>query len=442
MIYIIIIFIILLLAITIRKYNHKEHLTTLSNEAIQDLASMYNGETLNVQNLCINKGETINCLTSDTIHKLNLLSQSGGIRNYNMFNPNECLIYQNIYDAKNANVIAKLGNPAGYNDTSWSGTNLWYGFNLISYGKSDPDGNGMQVTVPLPPSGGSFAKYSVVWLRFLNDRWTTIKVYYDDNEIIGFFGTGKRSLNSYSPDGALFDGTQTNNGEYSACVWFPIPIPLINTGQKKNIINIISKDGTGQTYGENNVSGIAFSTNPWNLAMNSAFAYFYGFNDIPGSMLYNMPIQLASQMQTGPTLTLASMGSNGINNAGQDSNGSHNADEWGTIIPGFTGGSIFNVPIVYNGKDKLLYIIGGNEPFDDFSVITVKVNNTPIERFRTIYNNPFAIHFNSKPNQRFIAALIPASVLTYVNAKVIQVNITTSPFARLIHFREIGTIDA
>ena len=463
MIYIIIIFIILLLAITIRKYNYKEHLTTLSNEAIQDLASMYNGETLNVQNLCVNKGETINCLTSDTIHKLNAMTQSGGIRNSNMFNSNECLVYQNIFDAKNANanVIAKLGSPSGYDDTTY--VNQTSGYKKINYGNGDQDGNGMKITVPSPPSGSSFATYTVVWLRFLNDRYNYIKVIYDDGELAGFFGTGYRNLNTYSPDGGVYDGM------FPYDVWFPIPVPLINTGTKKNFINIINKIPSGATTLGGWISGIAFSTNPWNLAMNSGMAYWVGLNDL---MSWNSMYPDQGSNNSDTTLPTTN-GSNGIeysnyNNPGSNGysyqlanyagTGTSRADGVGSYLTTnktrtglyddqyfeFKKSATFNVPIIISGNDKLLYIINHNDNWNSVSFSTVFVNGTQIESFRTTYQNPFAVHFNSKPFQRFIAARIPKSILTNTVSKVIQVKITSNndTGAYMGGFREIGTMDA
>jgi len=70
----------------------------------------------------------------------------------------------------------------------------------------------------------------------------------------------------------------------------------------------------------------------------------------------------------------------------------------------------------------------------------IKVNGTPIERFRTTYNNPFAVHFNSKFYTRYLAALIPNSLIPK-EATFIKVEIDMRQQDANINYREMGTHD-
>jgi len=68
------------------------------------------------------------------------------------------------------------------------------------------------------------------------------------------------------------------------------------------------------------------------------------------------------------------------------------------------------------------------------------VNNQPIERFRTSYQNPFAVHYNSKIYQRYLAAKIPKELIN-VDDKFINLKVDMSRSNAAIHFRELGTHD-
>ena len=73
---------------------------------------------------------------------------------------------------------------------------------------------------------------------------------------------------------------------------------------------------------------------------------------------------------------------------------------------------------------------------------SVTVNSKPVERFRTSYNNPFpfAVRFNSKLYDRYMALFIPSSLIPngalFINA---QVDMRSSD--NHIFIREIGTHD-
>jgi hypothetical protein len=56
------------------------------------------------------------------------------------------------------------------------------------------------------------------------------------------------------------------------------------------------------------------------------------------------------------------------------------------------------------------------------------------------YDNPFARHWNSKVNARYIAARIPSSLIPQ-DARFLDVKIDMSKQNMSIKFREIGTHD-
>jgi hypothetical protein len=98
------------------------------------------------------------------------------------------------------------------------------------------------------------------------------------------------------------------------------------------------------------------------------------------------------------------------------------------------------VPVLSNGKDKILYIVEYNNNWTGSMHGSVRVNNKEVERFRTTFWNPFAAHFNGKLYDRYLATYVPASLIPS-HAKFITVTIDMTQSNNHIHFREIGTHD-
>ena len=126
---------------------------------------------------------------------------------------------------------------------------------------------------------------------------------------------------------------------------------------------------------------------------------------------------------------------------------------------------ITKLPIINNGKDKLLYLnivnninninIAGVyickvdpgtlsstasfEITDSYNTLVTNNNVQKIDNFVTSYDNPFARFFNSHINNRYISTIIPANIITnnfiYV---ILQSQITTGTS---LSIREIGTHD-
>jgi hypothetical protein len=153
------------------------------------------------------------------------------------------------------------------------------------------------------------------------------------------------------------------------------------------------------------ISGLGFSSNPWNHAYNSAVAYHWNMN--------------------GGTALPWDGGNENWNN-----------DIIVRIPPGV---NILTVPVVPSGVDKLFYIVEHNNNWDGFVLKSISVEDKKIERFRTTWDNPLARHHNSKIYSRFIAARIPASFVAGKN--FIKITIDTTGSNHSIYIREAGTVD-
>ncbi len=90
--------------------------------------------------------------------------------------------------------------------------------------------------------------------------------------------------------------------------------------------------------------------------------------------------------------------------------------------------STIYVPVAPSSNDKLLYIVEYSDFMIRDHITNVYVQDILIERFRTTYTIPFAVHFNSKISNRYIAARILAPLLP-ANALFIKVTVDcTQPF--------------
>ncbi len=294
----------------------------------------------------------------------------------------ESKIYDNIFQAMDNGVIKKIGSPNGWNDQSHK-TNPWNSKLMLNIGTgAQSNGNGLQVNVP--------KDYNVLWLRCSNHVWGAFRLKYSDGnkEDLGKFACGHRNLNGISPDGAAPDSYNTVHR------WAPIRIT------RAGVLDVYS-DINSDSW----ISGIAFGKNLWNHAVNSAIAYHWKLNG----------------------------GTDGWNTD------NWNSDNLGLIVQQKI--NELYVPISPSGKDKLLYLIEYNSNWLGTMHTSIKVNGTPIERFRTSYgNNPFATHFNSKYFDRYMAALVPNSLIPK-DALFIKVEIDMRQQNEHIYYREVGTHD-
>ena len=299
--------------------------------------------------------------------------------------PDNPLVYQNIFEAKNAGAIAKFGNPT-YDETTYAST-LWNDRRIIKYGvNNQADGNGALVTIP--------DGYDTVWVRVLGERWNAIKAYFTDGqaEQLGLWLGGYRAGNCYSPDGSLSDSHKDTHQ------W--VAIPVKRSGQ----LALVSKPNTNSDFW---ISGLAFSRNPWSHAVQSAVGYHWASNGGDATMW-------------------------------SDGWQAWNSDVLSKINP--KTNLELKVPVVPSGRDKLLYLVEHNTTWNGTMHNGITVNGKQIERFMASYENPFARHWSSKIYNRYIAARIPANYIPS-DQRFLSVKIDMSLQDEGIHFREIGTHD-
>jgi len=300
----------------------------------------------------------------------------------------DAIIYQDIFNAYNSNIFQKVGSPAGWDETSYA-TNPWNGRRILKIGGGvNSNGNGMLVHIP--------DGYNVLWLRVLGDRWATFRVtafnpsstanFQDWTEI---YASGYRRLTTIAPDGTGHDSN------WDTHQWMPIPIRAA---------------GSYMIYSAQNsddwISGIAFGKNLWNHAMNSAIAYNWKLNSVTGNIGWT-------------------------------------SENWNNDqLAYLPAGSVYElaVPVIPNGKDKLIYFVNHNDNWNGSMHGAVQVNGQVVERFRTSYNNPFAAHFNSKFYNRYMATRIPAAYIAQGD-KFVTVRIDMTNSNNHLYFREMGTHD-
>lgn len=295
--------------------------------------------------------------------------------------PEGPIVYQDIFEAKEAKAIVKIGTP-DYDDKSYS-TNKYGARRLIKFGgNNEANGNGAQVEIPLG--------YNTVWLRILGDRWNVIHAYFTDGGgDLGLWTGGRRSANSYAPDGTLTNGFSVLHQ------WMPIP------ARRHGTLALISKPNTNDAFW---ISGLAFSKNPWRHAAQSAIGYHWAVNG-------GNPTGWGQDNWNGDTL--ANIGA---------------------------GNGVLKVPVVPSGHDKLLYLIEHNSDWNGAMHTGITVGGRQIERFMASYDNPFSRHWNSKSFERYIAARIPKGYVS-ADARQLDVIIDMSLQDVAINFREIGTHD-
>lgn len=306
--------------------------------------------------------------------------------------PRKPIVYQDIFDARDAGAIAKHGvlrKAPGDAETRHNGTNnLWKDRRALCYGGENEDDAGAVVTVP--------EGYNTLWIRLHAWGWHVIKAQFLDGfkEDLGRWAAGKRHGNCYCPDGSLTDS------HYDGNQWLPIPVG------RSGKVTLISKQG-----GELWLSGLGFSKNPWAHATQSALGYHWKVN------------------------------------GGEETIWNKDSDSWNgdtlTRIPEKTNLELM-VPVVWSGRDKLLYIVEHGSDWNGCMHNGITVNGQPIERLLATYDNPFARHWNSKSFNRYIAACIPAELIPKPRPDItphLKVKIDMSKQNGSIHFREMGTHD-
>jgi len=301
----------------------------------------------------------------------------------------DAMIFQDVFNAMDSNIIRKIGNPAGWDSTSYA-QNPWNGKRILRIGGGvNTNGNGVIVSIP--------QGYDVLWIQILKDRWTTFRALpYNTNAVANFqdwteiYAGGFRNLNEIAPDGGATDSF------WNVHKWMPIPIR--QGAQQYHLYTDQNSDGW--------ISGIAYGKNIWNHAQQSAIAFQWKLNPQTGDIGWN------SQ------------------NWNNDQLGQWNLGQAPEV----------SVPVVPSGKDKLIYIILHNDNWVGTMHGNVFINGVQIDRFRTSYSNPFATHFNSKLYDRYMATRIPASMIQSTD-KFVRLKIDMTNTNNHLYFREMGTHD-
>ena len=130
-----------------------------------------------------------------------------------------------------------------------------------------------------------------------------------------------------------------------------------------------------------------------------------------------------------------------------DSSGNVYVTDWSNhCVQKFAQGNLLQVPVIPNGRDKLLYLVNAPQLKDEGSYdnglqfTALRVNGQPVERFLATYDNPFAHFWNSRPGCNYNAALVPAERIP-ADARFLSVEIDLSRQFDDIKFREVGTHD-
>jgi hypothetical protein len=330
-------------------------------------------------------------------------------------------------------------------------------------------GKGLEIRIPNKPVEMD-KDFTVLWVQVLGERLSSFRVYEWDegnktikkdfgNHIAGASAATpvKRILNTISPDGTVNQLTNNTDGT-QYFTWWPVPIDLSgNTSRKLMITFNMDKSEDyfyDSTINPKNpitdpwISGLAFSKNPWNHCpinhfslqrrANNKFTYQYNHNVVLGT--------------------------------GQNFDFSYFTNNTTTL---------FRIPYINSGKDKVFYIIGTSNSFPSIKAFSFTTNNMYFETiknnsgflntgkfssfnnkreeienggFVTTLNNPFANHFNSKSDQRYYAIIIPKEKLPLKKSEgdFLELRITmgkssdisgTSTLANGFAFTEVGTHD-
>ena len=340
-------------------------------------------ESLQSEQICF---DSAHCLDNTSFATLQLMSNPIW---QNMYLPNQCIIYDNLTEVKGTVFNPSLGSTFS-SIAKWNGKDIYMINGCGNYCAFNTE-------ITAPPSGSANYDFTVLWVRVLSDRNNSFVV--STPKMTIKFASGGRILNNISPNGAVGDAM------WNVFEWVPVPILLDST----RIIKLAQYNCDSGSW----ISGLAFSTNPWNHKRISALELYWNVNQ-------------------------------GINQiiapVGAVWGGGWNNDEYIQVPAGQT--VRFVIPIVVSGRTKMFYMVMNNdvwsEAIQNVSIVSASGGSlTPITMMTT-FENPFATHFNSKPFQRYFGGIIDK---TLIDASGFITMSITAPSATVINFREMGTHD-
>jgi hypothetical protein len=360
---------------------------TSSNDAINIASPATFDKQLTVSDkLCMKNGSSMTCFTAG-----DLIGLINSHKMKDIMYENSAVIYDNIYDAINKKIIKKNGNPTDWNDSKYK-TKTWEGHPILGIGnKNNAYPNGLHITVPKSIYDKAVDSF-VIWIRILNDRWQGFDMYTTKKVLVQTILSGHRNINEINPNGS------THDNKWDRHKWVPFAI------QKRHgttFVMVTNKHDEDNGY----ISGIAFSTNPWNNAVHPAITFHKAAND-----------STAMDWKT---------------------------HDWHHDLAGMIKPDkkySFKIPVIPSDHDKLVYVIEINNSQLGMEHKSVTVNGTKIENFRTSYTNPFATHYNSKLYSRYYAAKIPKNLIKSTDT-FITIKIDTTNNKDSIYIREMGTHD-
>jgi hypothetical protein len=355
----------------------KTNIINSDNLSINAPTTTFQGDMVIQGKLCFNNY----CLDSNDF---NNMVQYWSIRNY-MY-PSDAWI-MDIFGALGNNTIKKSGSPRNWDDTTYK-NKLFLGKNILSIGSSTSYLDGIVIDV--------YPGRSVIWIQAVNDRWESFIL--SDSNGSKIFGcrTGYRKSNPIDPNGK---GTASYWGSH---IWYPMALPNSNGGTFYLHGSTVDRD--------NWISGIAFSQNPWNHASCSAATAIVNLNgdsNVFWDSIWHEDVVVKTTFS---------------------------ADPFKTAI------STFFVPVVPSGKDKIVYFVNTNDDRNGTQHRNIKANGEYVERFSTAFDNPFATYTNSKPFSRYMATLVPNSIIPSQSTMIkIEINMTGCDLP--LFFREYGSHD-
>jgi len=255
--------------------------------------------------------------------------------------------------------------------------------------------------------------------------------------------THKVGVNSLMPDGSDYNSIQVIKPEYTQ--WVPIPINFDQMQPSDRTLYLRrnrTEEGNTNDSSVFMITGIAFTTNPWNHCKTTPFCLNFYLNRNQNNDNTNR-----TKKNSATTLSF------------------DNISDFVSI-----DGKLFTtkLPVINNNRDKLLYLnivnttenanilnvyVSIDDPnplgnlssttiFEETEVYTNLMNNNKIQKlnnFTTTYDNPFARYFNSHRGNRYISTIIPYNMITsnfiYI---ILQSQITTGTSLTI---REMGTHD-
>jgi len=322
--------------------------------------------------------------------------------------------------------------------------------NVGGHAQIDYDNSvGFKISIPPLPF-----KCKVVWIQVplyypaigINGRKNrSFRVTYTsslDNPIVDYvYSTHKVGNTSYyMPDGSDYNGIDSSY-YYEYTQWVPIPINYDQMPTDKALYLRRNRTEIGDSTANSlfMISGIAFSTNPWNHCKISAYCIHYDLNRRPNNANTNRNISNPATI--------------------------YDTDSSSDFIK--IDGKLFStkLPVINNGKDKILYLnilkdkkninlnsvyistvdpvisssTGMFEITDSYNNLVINNQIQKLDNFATSYDNPFARFFNSHAYNRYIATIIPATIITSDFVYVILQSQITSGSSLTI--REMGTHD-